>query len=126
MILLDTHVVSWLAFEEEKVSAHARNAIQNSQGLAISAISLWELAMLGRRGRIRITLTLESFLSEVESRFNVLPISARVCAQAMALPELSPKDPADRLIAATALVEGISLVTADRDIRRSRLVFTIW
>lgn len=101
-------------------------AIQNSQGLAISAISLWELAMIGHRERIRITLTLESFLREVEARFNVLPISASICAQAMTLPETYPKDPADRLIGATAMVQGISLVTADRDIRRSRAVQTIW
>lgn len=82
--------------------------------------------MIGHRGRIRITLTLESFLRDVEARFNVVPISAGVCAKAMALPESYPKDPADRLIGATALVEGISLVTADRNIRRSRAVPTIW
>lgn len=126
MILLDTHVVIWLASGGQRLSASAENAIQNSQGLAISAISLWELAMIGHRGRIRITLTLESFLRDVEARFNVIPISAGVCAKAMALPESYPKDPADRLIGATALVEGISLVTADRNIRRSRAVPTIW
>lgn len=126
MILLDTHVVSWLAFEERRLSANARNAIQSSQGLAISSISLWELAMIGHKGRIRITLSLESFLREVEERFTVVPLSASVCAQAMALPETYPKDPADRLIGATAVVQGLSLVTADRDIRRSRAVPTIW
>jgi PIN domain nuclease of toxin-antitoxin system len=101
-------------------------AVRNSQGHAISAISQWELTMMGHRERIRITLTLESFLREVEARFNVLPISASVCAQAMALPESYPKNPADRLIGATALVDGIRFVTADRDIRRSRAVQTIW
>lgn len=126
MILLDTHIVSWLAFEEHRVSAHAQTAIRNSQVLAISAISLWELAMIGHKGRIRITLTLESFLREVEARFTVLPLSASVCAHAMALPATYPKDPADRLIGATAMVEGISLVTADREIRRSRALPTIW
>jgi PIN domain nuclease of toxin-antitoxin system len=126
LILLDTHVVSWLAFEEQRVSATAKKAIQNSQGLAISAISLWELAMIGHRGRIRITLSLESFLREVEERFTVVPISASVCAQYMALPETYPKDPADRLIGATAMVEGIALVTADREIRHSRAIPTIW
>jgi PIN domain nuclease of toxin-antitoxin system len=126
LILLDTHVVVWLASGEQSLSASAKMAIQNSQGLAISAISLWELAMVGHRERIRITLTLESFLREVEARFNVLPISASICAQAMTLPETYPKDPADRLIGATAMVQGISLVTADRDIRRSRAVQTIW
>ena len=126
MILLDTHVVIWLASGGQRLSANARNAIQSSQGLAISSISLWELAMIGHKGRIRITLSLESFLREVEERFTVVPLSASVCAQAMALPETYPKDPADRLIGATAMVQGISLVTADRDIRRSRAIPTIW
>jgi len=126
VILLDTHVVIWLASGGQRLSANARNAIQSSQGLAISSISLWELAMIGHKGRIRITLSLESFLREVEERFTVVPLSASVCAQAMALPETYPKDPADRLIGATAMVQGISLVTADRDIRRSRAIPTIW
>ena len=126
MILLDTHVVIWLASGGQRLSANARNAIQSSQGLAISSISLWELAMIGHKGRIRITLSLESFLREVEERFTVVPLSASVCARAMTLPETYPEDPADRLIGATAMVQGISLVTADRDIRRSRAIPTIW
>ena len=86
MILLDTHTVVWLAFEDRQLSLSARNAIEaadkNSESLAISSISIWELALLGQRRRIRIALTLDSFLHEVEERFVVLPITARICAQA--------------------------------------------
>jgi PIN domain nuclease of toxin-antitoxin system len=64
--------------------------------------------------------------TQVESRFVVLPISGRVCIQAMALPAVYPQDPAGRLIGATALVEGIPLVTAADDIRRSKALRTIW
>jgi PIN domain nuclease of toxin-antitoxin system len=85
-----------------------------------------ELATLATKGRIRLDISLESFLQEVESRFVVLPIRGRACARAMGLPAAYPKDPADRVIAATALVEGLSLLTADRAIRRSRAVQTIW
>jgi PIN domain nuclease of toxin-antitoxin system len=53
-------------------------------------------------------------------------MSGRVCARAVGLPLSFPKDPADRIIAATALVEGLCLLTADREIRRSRVVQTIW
>ncbi len=130
MILLDTHVVLWLAFDAEQVSAKARSAIRDARksanGLAISDISLLELATLVGKGRINLDTTLESFLQEVESRFIVLPISGRACARAMSLPETYPKDPADRIIGATALVEGLALITADREIRRSRALQTIW
>jgi len=130
VILVDTHVVVWLAFDQHKVSGKARAAIDDArksgQGLAISDVTLLELAALQSKGRIRLDISLESFLQEVESRFVVLPIGARACARAMALPATYPKDPADRIIGATALVEGMSLLTADREIRKSRAVQTIW
>ena len=130
MILVDTHVVAWLALDQHKISRRARTAIdgarENAEGLAISDITLLELATLQNEGRIRLDISLESFLEEVESRFVVLPISARACARAMALPATYPKDPADRIIGATALVEGLSLLTADREIQRSKAVPTIW
>jgi PIN domain nuclease of toxin-antitoxin system len=130
MILVDTHIVVWLAFDQAQISRRARTAIddarKNSDGLAISDITLLELATLVTKGRIRLDISLESFLQEVESRFVVLPISGRACARAMGLPATYPKDPADRVIAATALVEGLSLLTADLAIRRSRAVQTIW
>ena len=130
MILVDTHVVVWLAFDQLRISGKARAAIddarKNGQGLAISDVTFLELATLQSKGRIRLDITLESFLQEVESRFVVLPISARACARAMVLPATYPKDPADRIIGATALVEGMSLLTADREIRKSKAVQTIW
>jgi PIN domain nuclease of toxin-antitoxin system len=130
VILVDTHVVVWLAFDQEQISRKARTAIEdarkNADGLAISDITLLELATLATKGRIRLDISLESFLQEVESRFVVLPINGRACARATALPPTFPKDPADRVIAATALVLGLSLLTADRAIRRSRTVQAIW
>jgi PIN domain nuclease of toxin-antitoxin system len=130
MILVDTHVVVWLAFDESKISKKARAAIsdsrENADGLAISDITLLELSTLSRKGRLHLNVSLESFLGEVEALFVVLPISGRACVRALSLPSAYPKDPADRIIAATALVEGLSLITADRDIRQSRAVQTLW
>lgn len=130
MILADTHVVIWLAFNPGKLSRKARAAItdarRNGGGLAVSDITLFELATLASKGRIRLDVSLETFLEEVEARFMVMPISGRACARAVGLPAAYPRDPADRIIGATALVEGLALVTADRGIRRAKALDTIW
>ena len=130
MILLDTHVVIWLGLEPARVSRNARTAIDESRkdgtGLAVSGMTLLEITLLSRKKRIHFTPSLETFLTDVETRFMVLPISARICVRSSSLPLSYPNDPADRIIGSTALSEGIPLITADREIRNSRALPTIW
>ena len=129
MILLDTHIVIWLAFEPDKLSKRAKEAIRAARlegGLAIAAITLLELAWLAEKGRVETTLSVESFVRACASKMTVLPITAEIAARAVGFPETYPKDPQDRLIGATALVEGMELVTHDRAIKKSGLVAVIW
>jgi PIN domain nuclease of toxin-antitoxin system len=129
VILLDTHILVWLALDPSHLSQPAVLAIQNARsngGLAISDLSLFELAHLIVRGRIQITGSMEPFLHEIETRFSVKYVSARIAAIAAQLSEAYPRDPIDRLIGATSIAEGIPLVTADERIRNSGEVQTIW
>jgi PIN domain nuclease of toxin-antitoxin system len=82
--------------------------------------------MACRNGRIEPTMSTESFIRECTSRVSVLPITPEIAVRAVSFPESYPKDPQDRLIGATALVEGAGLVTHDCGIAKSRLVPVIW
>lgn len=89
-------------------------------------MTLIESARLSGQGRIVLTPDLETFLSDIEERSVVFPITANIARQTYNLPSSFPKDPVDRIIGATALIDDLPLVTADAAIRKSRAVPTIW
>ena len=129
MILLDTHVVLWLALEPAKLSKRAREAIltaRRQDGLAIAGITLLELAWLAEKRRVETTLSVESFVRLCASKMTVLPITPEIAARAVSFPDSYPRDPQDRLIGATALVEGLPLITHDSQIKKSGIVPVIW
>ena len=129
MILLDTHVLLWMASDPKRLSSKAREAIRNARqntGVAVATITLWELAWLAQNGRIQILSSVESFVRETVARVILRPMTPEIAAVAVRLPAGYPKDPADRLIGSTAIVEGMPLVTADQQIRRAKAVQTIW
>ncbi len=129
MILIDTHTAVWLAETPEELSRRAYEAIRLERlidGLAISDKSIWELAMLISRGRILVRTPMRDFLETVERNFTVLPITAAIAERSTLFSETYPKDPADRIIGATAIVHGMKLVTKDGPIRDSKEVDCIW
>ena len=129
MILLDTHVLYWMANHPKRLSGRAREAIQDARketGIAAATITLREIAWWAQNGRIVVAGSVESFVRDLVARVILKPITPEIAVLSVRLPDRFPKDPADCLIAATAMVEGMPLVTADAQIRRSKVVETIW
>ena len=129
MILLDTHVLFWAVDDSKRLSRAAASAIRRARrqgGIAVSAVTIWELASLLARGRIRRYGTLESSLKLLLERVIVIPITPEIAALGAQFPHDYPGDPADRIIGGTARAEGLTLVTHDERIRRSALIKTVW
>ncbi len=131
MIVLDTHALVWLVAEPERLSRPAASAIRRariSDGLAIASITVWELALLFARGILRTHSTVEAAVQNLLTRSGVviLPLTPEVAAIAAQFSDDYPKDPADRLIGATALAAGMALVTRDERIRAHHRLKTIW
>lgn len=130
MILLDTQVLIWAVDDSKRLSRRAVSEIRRARraggGLAVSAISLWELASLFARGRIQAYGTIEASVRLLIEDVTVRPITSEIAALAAQSPADFPRDPADRLISATARAEGLTLITHDENIRRSPLLNTVW
>jgi PIN domain nuclease of toxin-antitoxin system len=131
LILLDTHALLWLAAVPSRLSRKAAAAIRRalrSGGLGLASISLWEIAMLLARGRLRFPGTVEGALGSLlaVTGVTIREITPAIAALATQFPEEFSRDPADRLIAATARAEDLPLVTSDRLLRASPLLRTVW
>ena len=129
MILLDTHVLVWAVAESKRLSKAASTAILKGMtegGLAIADVTLWELAMLLSRGRIQAYGTVEASVRLLTEGVVIKPITPEIAAISAQFPDGFPRDPADRLIAATAKSEGLALITHDEKLRTSPLLQTIW
>lgn len=129
MILLDTHVLVWSQLRPNKLSRAAASAIRRARatgGIAISVITLVELATLLQRGRIALRGSVEATIQDIVAEVVVTPISLDIAVLTASFPPDFPSDPMDRIIAATARAEGIPLVTADERILTCPLLKTIW
>jgi PIN domain nuclease of toxin-antitoxin system len=125
--LLDTHAIVWLLEGSAKLGRKARAALQNesTESVAISDVSLLEIALLEQRNVITLKPDLATGLKSIAERLSVFQIDAAVAADAVRL-ALPHRDPFDRVITATARVHGLTLVTKDERITRAKVVPTLW
>ena len=132
MIVLDTHALIWWASgNKEELSVAALQAIESELDggqIFVSSISAWELAMLVAKGRLALSMDVAEWLSHVGSidAVSFIPVDNELAVKSTELPGEFHKDPADRLIVATARKFAAPLVTADEKIRAYQHVRTIW
>ena len=129
-LLLDTGVLlRWFEGRQGLPPSH-RRALRNAktdEPLLVSDISLWEIATLSELGRIRLRLPLRDWLEQATAPPLVTrcAITPAIAAEVAALPSSFHRDPADRIIVATARVNGATLLTTDRPIIRAGVVPTL-
>jgi len=117
--LLDTHVVIWHFDDSPKLLQEVTEIIKNSENtLYISSISLWEIAIKMNLGKLDLSITLEDLLIRIKnSDAEILQIENEYLQNLSNLPFLH-KDPFDRLLIATAIVEDLTIITVDDNIQR--------
>ena len=131
MITLDTHVIIWDALKPELLTSKARKAIDTANktdGIIFCEISLWEIAMLMQKRRIEIDAAYSDFINLIKASNNYIfqGITPEIAEFSAQFPSEINLDPADSFIAATSIITNTRLVTADNNLRRSKVIKTIW
>jgi PIN domain nuclease of toxin-antitoxin system len=111
-LLLDTHIFLWFAGQSARLNAKARYALDNADEIYVSSVSIWEIAIKFRLGKLKVSP--DAMIDLIDrADFKELPVFARHAAAVARLP-LYHGDPFDRLLVAQAIFEDLHLVTADR------------
>jgi PIN domain nuclease of toxin-antitoxin system len=125
--ILDTHVWLWSLIEPRELSPAVVRALRDPANyIWLSPVSIWETLLLAERGRLDLRPTPQSWIEEAQRVLPTrdAPVTREVAVESRRL-DLSHEDPADRFIAATAVVYGLTLVTADTRLLGSRRYQTL-
>jgi PIN domain nuclease of toxin-antitoxin system len=125
--LLDTHAWVWWISGDPRLAVREREVLDSlspSERPVLADISLWEVATLVERGRLELDMDLERWLAiaSAPATVELARVTPAVAAEVARLPERFHRDPADRLIVATARVRKLSVLTRDRKITGARIV----
>lgn len=131
MIVLDTQALIWWISDPDRLSAKARSAIskvKTEKSIYISSISVWEIAMLVKKGRLKLKYEVNEWLRKIESLpfIKFWPVTNKIAFDSVFLSGNPPEDPADRIIISTAINLDCPLVSADQKIHRYLKAKTIW
>jgi PIN domain nuclease of toxin-antitoxin system len=131
MIVLDTHAWIWFISNPDLLSKRAKKAVNaavEDNSILISSISAWELSLLVTKKRITLTLDVTDWIAKSESLpfIQFMPVTNSIAVKSVNLPLPLHPDPTDRIIIATALSLGASLVTKDEKLLDYAPINTIW
>lgn len=131
MIVLDTHAWIWFISNPENLSKRANKAVNDAvkdKSVLISSISAWELALLVKKKRLKLTLEVTDWIAKSESLsfIQFVPVTNSIAVKSVNLPLPLHPDPADRIIIATALSVGAPVVTRDKKLIGYSHIKTIW
>ena len=128
MIVLDTAAWIWRASDPKRLTTKARRAIDEAERVLVSAISVWEVAMLVAKRRIRLDRPVEQWVAIALALpgIQLAPLEPAIAVRSAQLPGEFHADPADRIIVATALENAVLIVTPDDRIRSYPHVQSAW
>jgi len=130
-VVLDTHAWIWWVNGSQEISeialGHIERAVRN-KSVFLSAISVWEVALLVERKRLRLTMDIQDWIAQTEALpfVKIVSVDVAIALKSVQLPGEFHKDPADRIIVATALRIGIPIVSKDEKIQSYPYVKTLW
>lgn len=131
MITVDTHIIIWDALKSESLSTKAKeeiNIANQTDGIIFCDISLWEIAMLMKKNRIEVDVPYLEFIDLIKASNKYLyqAITPEIAELSSNLPAEINLDPADRIICATSIFTNTLLITADKNLRKSPNIKTVW
>ena len=129
MIVLDTHALLWWALDPEQLSKRAAATLREMEqaGGYASSISIWELGIKIKRRKLTLPMTIEEFARRIEQGgvVELVQVDTSVWLRSLSL-DWTHRDPADRIIVATALLKEVPVLTRARAIRSCRAVASVW
>jgi PIN domain nuclease of toxin-antitoxin system len=128
VIVLDTATWIWLASDPKRLTTSARRAIDEADRVLVSAISVWEVAMLVAKRRIQLDRPVEQWVDVALALpgIQLVPLEPAIAVRSTKLPGEFHPDPADRILVATALENAIPIITPDDRIRSYPHVQSAW